>query len=295
MNKSNQHISLKDVLFLTHPKPLNEAQANLWKKLINNELQTPVTWETQLSASNGQDKRKIWETLLKENQLGALALLRNLRNFKDNNVDVDLIAEALNSMKVDRVLPFRFITAARYYPALESEIEKAMFRSIVNLSKLPGKTVLLIDVSGSMDTKLSDKSDMTRLEAANGLAILARELCENVQIYTFSRELVEVPNRHGFALRDAIVKSQDHRDTFLSQAITKLNKKYDTRNSYDRLIVFSDEQAAQAVPNPLCDKAYMINVATNANGVSYKGHWNHIDGFSEAVFEYLSLFEQEVD
>src|SRR5947207_2879649 len=109
-------IRLRDVLFLAHAKPKDEAQAALWKRLIAGELATPDTWEVALSASQGEGKREAWERLLRENKLGALALLRNLRNFREAGVDGDLVASALASMKTARVLPFRFIAAARYAP-----------------------------------------------------------------------------------------------------------------------------------------------------------------------------------
>lgn len=285
-NKDNA-IKLRDVLFLSHAKPINKEQENLWKKLINNELKTPDTWEVELSANKGENKTQSWERLLKQDKLGGLALLKNLRNFKENNVDEKLIINALENMKVERILPFRFIAAARFYPSLEPQLEEAMYKCVENQDKLSGKTAILIDVSGSMDRPISAKSDLRRIDAACGLAILARELCKNVSTFTFSREFIEIPNRRGFALRDAIVNSQAHRDTFMGQAISDLNK----NNDYDRLIVFSDEQTAQEVPNPKCKNAYMVNVANNQYGVSYKGNWNHIDGFSEAIFDFITESE----
>ena len=73
-------IKLRDVLFLCHAKPRDAAQAGVWKKLIWGRLTTPDTWEVALSS--GADKREAWERLLRENKLGALALLRNLRNMR---------------------------------------------------------------------------------------------------------------------------------------------------------------------------------------------------------------------
>src|SRR5271168_1342881 len=70
-------VRLRDVLFLSHAKPRDTAQAELWKRLIANELITPDTWEVALAS--GGDKRTHWERLLTERKLGALALLRNLR------------------------------------------------------------------------------------------------------------------------------------------------------------------------------------------------------------------------
>lgn len=285
-NQDNK-IRLRDVLFLCHAKPKDKAQAKLWKRLVNNELKTPDSWEVELSKS--KDKKASWERLLKEEKLGALSIIRNLRNCKQVGVDEDLIIEALRKMDTSRVLPFRFITAARYYPSLENELEEVMIKSLGYFEKYNEKLVCLFDVSGSMNKQLSAKSEATRLETACGLGILARELYSNVKIYTFSRQLVEVPNRRGFALRDAIINSQEHRDTFMGDAIEKLNK----LENYDKLIVFSDEQTAQKVPNPKCENAYMVNVSNNQNGVSYRGNWHHLDGFSEAIFDYIQAIDNE--
>ena len=52
---------------------------------------------------------------------------------------------------------------------------------------------------------LSAQSEMTRAEAACGLAILAREVCDEAEIFTFSNEVVKIPPRRGFALRDKVV------------------------------------------------------------------------------------------
>src|SRR3989440_11872017 len=38
-------IKLRDVLFLAHAKPRDEAQAEVWKRLIAGELTAPDTWE----------------------------------------------------------------------------------------------------------------------------------------------------------------------------------------------------------------------------------------------------------
>ena len=43
-------VRLRDVLFLSHAKPNDAAQAALWKRLADNELVTPDTWEVALSA-----------------------------------------------------------------------------------------------------------------------------------------------------------------------------------------------------------------------------------------------------
>jgi hypothetical protein len=275
-------IRLRDVLFMCHAKPRDTEQAALWKRLIEGELQTPDTWEVALSS--GADKREAWARLLRERKLGALALLRNLRNMKQAGVEESLILDAMDVMNTSRVLPFRFLAAARYAPQWEDALERAMIKSLKEQEKLPGRTVLLVDVSGSMIAALSRRSEMLRTDAAYGLAILLREICEKAMVFTFSNDLVDVPPRRGFALRDALENSQPHSATYVGQALKQIQEKY------DRIIVITDEQAHDHVPGPR-GRGYVINVASNKNGVGY-GAWTHIDGWSESVIEYIRALEQ---
>ncbi len=305
-NRDGQ-VKLRDVLFLCHAKAKDQEQDALWKRLINGELVPPDTWEVALSS--GADKKATWERLLAENKLFALALLRNLRNMQQAGVFEESIKRAIQDMQTERVLPYRFIAAARYAPQLEPWLEQAMFKCLDGIEKIPGKTVLLVDVSGSMDSPISAKSDLTRMDAACGLAMLARELCEDIQIFTFSMKLVQVPTRRGFALRDAVVQSQQHSGTPLGLAVksiyadkaeltTNLGFGFYGRQTVDyrgqglrpdRLIVITDEQSHDAVPDPI-GKGYMINVASYKNGVGY-GSWLHVDGWSEAILAYLKEYE----
>jgi hypothetical protein len=275
-------VRIRDVLFLVHAKPKDAEQEKVWKQLVEGELSAPDTWEVSLST--GSDKRETFERLIAEKKLGGLALLRNLRLMQKAEVPRETIAGAIEAMRVDRILPYRFITAARYAPDFEPELESAMLKSIKDHARLKGRTRLLIDVSGSMDAALSRQSEMTRLEAACGLAILAREICEKVEIFTFSNDVAKIPPRRGFALRDAIVASQPHAGTFLGKAV----KQVDFRG--DRLIVFTDEQSHDKVESPL-GLAYMINVASNQHGVG-NGPWRRVDGFSEAVIAWIAASEE---
>jgi 60 kDa SS-A/Ro ribonucleoprotein len=280
----NGPVKLRDVLFLTHAKPVTAEQAEIWRQLVEGTLPPADTWEVRLSA--GDQKRESWELLLREYKLGALALLRNLRNMQAAGVDAALVERALELVRVERVLPFRFVAAARYAPQWEQALEQAMFASLREQKRLAGRTVLLVDVSGSMEASLSARSEMQRMDAACGLAVLLREIAEQVSVYTFSEQLVRVPARRGFALRDAIVASQPHSGTYLARALAEL------REGCDRLIVITDEQSHDRVPAPE-GRGYVINVASCQNGVGY-GAWTHIDGWSEAVIDYIRVTEQLV-
>lgn len=280
-------VSLRDVFRIVHPIPENDEQKELWGRVVKGELKTPDTWEVELSRNDGVSKTDKWSRLLKEEKLGALALLRNLRNIEQAQVSRSLIREAIARMSVYRVLPFRFIAAERHAPHLSDVLEEKFFEC-AGSKKLSGLTKILVDVSGSMESSLSSKSDMKRMDAAVGVAMVAREICEEVVIYTFSNGVVAVPNRRGFALGDAVIRSQPHSGTYIGDAVSKMNT-----SKHDRLIVITDEQSHDRVPDPVAEHAYMINVASAKNGVGY-GKWTHIDGFSEAIFNYILEIEDSV-
>jgi len=286
-NRDNA-IKLRDVLFLCHAKPRDIYQEELWKKLIDNKLQVADTWETRLSS--GANKNESFTELLEAGRMGKLAILRNLRNMLIANVDKGLVERAL--LKPGRpILPFQFLTAAKQVPEWEAIIDTAMLTCLQSHRPLKGVTVLLVDVSGSMSDALSKKSTTTRLEAANGLAILLREICEEVEVFTFSETLIFVPARRGMALAESINRSQAHSCTYLGNALLRLAGSRRLGSVIDRLIVITDEQSSDNIPNMQIENCYMINVAPYQYGVANTQNWHHINGFSEHVVDYIQEYE----
>ena len=140
----------------------------------------------------------------------------------------------------------------------------------------------------ALPISISAKSEVTRGECANGLAILLREVCELVEIHTFSDSDVLIPSRRGFALRDAIDKAQPHSGTYLGRSMESVRAKC---QNADRTIVLTDEQSADAVGGPI-GLGYMINVASEANGVGH-GEWLRITGWSESIVNFIVEHEKE--
>lgn len=274
-------VKLRDVLRIVHSKPTNAEQGAEWKALIAGELPAPDTWEVALSS--GADKKSTFERLLKERKLGGLAFLRNLRNMIAANVDAGMMRERFAG-GFGKVLPFRFVAALRHAPQFVRDLDSAMQRCMVGMAKIPGRTGILVDVSGSMDDALSAKSEMKRVDVAAGLAVLGSGICEFPRVFTFSQSLVEVPPFAGLALVETIHRSQPHGSTMLGASIQRLNQE-----PLDRLIVITDEQSHDRVPNPTA-KGYVINVANNQHGVGY-GPWVHIDGWSERVLDFVREYE----
>ena len=277
-------VKLRDVLFLCHAKPKDDEQGALWKKLIAGELAIPDTWETQLSG--GADKKETFERLISEGKLGYFALLRNLRNMQQAGCDAKLVSDAIRARRngADKILPFRFIAASRAAPQFEPALDNSLLSTISELPELSGTTIVLVDISGSMDDKLSAKSDMTRADAA---AALASVINGTVRVFSFTTDVREVAPRKGMSGVDSILKSQRHGSTNLGHALNVVQK-----YPHDRIIVITDEQSHDRVGDPVVEKAYMINVASYRNGVGY-GKWTHIDGFSENVIRWIIEHEAQ--
>lgn len=309
-NRDNA-VKLRDVLFMVHSKPLDVPVTEqprwtklhrrnatssletpeftngelLYKKIADNSLDTPDTWEVALSS--GADKKETFERLMRENKLGALAFIRNLRNMREASVDLALIHDYSQRCKVDRILPYQLIAAAKTNMEFEPLLEPMLYRAIANRPTLLGTTCVLVDVSGSMTQRLSSKSEMTYSDAACAIAILLRELTDAPFMFSFSDRLMQVPPRRGFALRDALLSSQPNQGTNLRHSLELLNHSF----SYDRLIVITDEQTSDGICAPKANKAYIMNVASNQFGVGY-GQYRHIHGFSPAVIDWINEYER---
>jgi 60 kDa SS-A/Ro ribonucleoprotein len=306
-NHRDDAVKLRDVMFMVHPKPKDAQQKALFDALesslrgqVDNKLESADTWEAALSA--GADKNATFTRLLATKKLGYLALLRNLRNMEQSGVDHDLIKAALLARKgADKVFPFRFIAAAKAVPQFEHWIDEAMLAHFATMRKLPGKTLVIVDVSGSMYRgAVSEKSDMSRALAASALGAIARELCEDPRIYATAgsdihrQHLTEmVPPRRGMALVDAIYGLRyklGGGGIFLRQVCEFVRKK---EGDADRTIVITDEVDCdihnKKIASPI-GRGFLINVASYKNGIGY-GPWTHIDGFSESVFKFITATE----
>ena len=286
---------LRDVMFLVHPKPTNKKQKKLFEDIANDKLKPAKTWEVELSkagqtATSQQEKqaskKEIFETKLRTSKLGYMALLRNLKGMHEAGVDQNLVRKTLLERRgAHKVLPFRFVAAAKAAPHLEPFLDKALCANILEMPVFKGRTAVLVDVSDSMNMRISAKSEMSRMDAAATLASVIN--AEDLRVFTFSNHVVEVPPRRGMAGVDVIKRSQIHYGTYLGKAITTLN----VQIPHDRLIVITDEQSHDTVPDPIPSHAYMINVASDKNGVGY-GKWTHIDGFSESVLRFIMELEK---
>lgn len=292
---------LRDVLFLTHPKPGPE-KALLFEQLANKTLPTPDTWEVALSA--GGDKKVAWERLLAENRLGALAFVRNLRNMDEAGVAPEVIQAAFNQLQPRWLLPLNYLAAAKVAPRWESALETLMLRGLASAPKLPGRTLMVVDVSGSMGAPLSGRSKLRRLEAGAAMAVLAQELCENVTLYATAgsdtkrlHQTARLAPARGFALAKVVSEAASQLGgggIFTRQCLSYLRA--NESETPERIIIFSDSQdcdyADKRLPEPFGKHNYIVDVSAHHRGINYKGVWTaEISGWSEHFLTFIATRE----
>jgi len=216
-------VKLKDALFLVHPKAKDEAQQVLFNKIVNDALQTPYTWETELSQLgqvkffNEAEKQKAftqkWEKLIDSNKIGYMALLRNLRNIVEANVSryhISKVCDYLSNEKAvanSKQLPFRFLAAYRelkelkskYIPMILDALEDAVMASAQNIKGFDVNTSVVIacDVSGSMQKNISSKSKIMLYDIGLMLGMLMQSRCKDVVSGMFGDrwKIINMPKR----------------------------------------------------------------------------------------------------
>ena len=304
-NKDGKEVSLRDVLNLCHAKAKDKDQNDLWLRLLKDELKTPDTWEVNLSAcKNAEEKKAVWERLISEKKLGANAYLKNLRNMGLAKVSPAIIRDGLINIKKDMLVPLDFLKAEKYAPDYSREIESAMLSCASAWKKLSGKTVLIVDVSGSMGRALSDKSEFTRMDTAAAMAVLVAEVCESVSIYATAgsdsasrHKTAKVHPYHGFALSKEILSQASQLGgggIFTRQCLEYIESVESEKP--DRVIVFSDSQDCdrinKAVPKPFGKKNYIVDISSEKKGINYRGVWTaEISGWSEGFLSFIAESE----
>lgn len=297
-------IKLRDVMFLCRPKPENQYEQDLFKKVADRTLATPETWEVLLST--GKDKKESWTKLISEGKIGGLAMLRNIANMRRANVDKKVINEGLEKLKSSMLMPLDFLKAFRMNPEFGRQIEDAMINSYANLPKLKGKTLFIVDVSGSMGARMSEKSDFSRYDAACAMAMLAANQCEDYEIvctagndYTHTGAHRHIPYpQKGFGIFEQIREANrniGYGGIFTRQCLEWCNDKFKGQK-FDRIIVFSDSQDCdfpeRRIPKPFGTYNYICDVSAHTKGVNYKGTWDaEISGFSEHFITFIAAME----
>lgn len=298
-------VKFKDVMFLVHPKP-PQGKEELYKQIANDWLPTPDTWEVGLST--GQDKKEVWTRLITDKKLGALAFVRNLRNMQDIGVSQAVIKQGFETINPRWLLPINYLAAAKAAPRYERELETLMLRGLSQAPKLSGHTIFVVDVSGSMASKINNRSQFTRMEIAAAMSILAAEMCERISVYATAgndssrvHATKLIPPRRGFGLSDAILQSKNQLGgggIFTRQCLECIANQEKGADQPDRIIIFSDSQDCDhpnlRIPSPFGKYNYIIDVSAHSRGINYDGIWtSEVSGWSEHFLAYIAATESE--
>jgi len=321
-NRKNT-IKLKDILCLAHPKAKDERQSDLWKRLLEDRLETPVTWEKELSTKG--NTKETWERLIEENRLGYMAMLRNLRNIiKSGASNLNKVYEYLTDEErvlKNKQLPFRYYSA---YKTLKNEgigtskiydaLETAIKISTKNIDRLTGKTLIAADVSGSMNFPISKKSDLTCAEVAVLMLSIANYICEETITKTFDNYLYtcNLATQNGIIANANSIKVNGggtditlplryllDRKIFVDRIIilsdNEINREYSYNTGYSRSSTCQalvEEYKKRINPDVWVHAIDMQGYGTQ----QFKGkNVNIIAGWSERVFDFISSVEQGMD
>jgi hypothetical protein len=262
-------VSLRDALFLVHPKAKTDAQQAIFNKIAGKALATPYTWETELSALGQQnfssDKEKKtafkakWEELVSSGKLGYMALLRNLRNILEAGCSYECIQAVCSTLASaenvarSRQLPFRFLAAYREVKMLYSAdvaavltaLEKAAQASVKNFAGFDDQTTVLVacDVSGSMQKTVSAKSKVMLYDIGLMLAMLLQSRCRRVVSGMFGQtwKVINVPGNNILANVDEYYKREGEVG-YATNGYLVINYLISARIKMDKVMLFTDCQ-----------------------------------------------------
>lgn len=270
-----------------------------------------MTWEDALSLAGSQvDKARLWEAMIPS--MGYMALLRNLRNFDESGVS-DKAAQAVAARLSDpdevarsRQFPMRFLSAYRAAPSLRwgYALEQALDASLANVTELPGRTLVLVDTSGSMGATFSRDGSLMRWDAATVFGLALARRCETADVVSFSGGWYGAgtkvfPTKRG----ESLLKSVDRWKTggyFIGGGTDTAGAVRGHYAGHDRVVILTDEQAyahygvdATSVV-PAERMVYTWNLAGYQHGhaPSGQGTRHTFGGLTDAGFQMIPLLER---
>ncbi|MGW0627964.1 TROVE domain-containing protein [Streptomyces sp. NPDC002758] len=263
-----------------------------------------ITWEALAGWLQGPMDKAAWEAVIPS--MGSMALVRNLRNFDEAGVSDEVAgrvaAKISDPAEVARSqqLPFRYLAAYRHAPSLRWSypLEQALGHSLANVPALPGRTLVLVDRSGSMFySRLSDRSELNRADAAAvfGAALALR--AADADLVEFGTDSRKVRYRKGQSVLKILDRFGDLGGTDTTGAVRAHYRKH------DRVLIVTDEQYAysrhgdptEQVPSQV--PVYTWNLAgyRPGHGPSGKGNRHTFAGMSDAAFRMVPLLESARD
>jgi polyhydroxyalkanoate synthesis regulator phasin len=216
--------------------------------------------ETEAKEVLTEAKAENWKGLLTENKLGILAAVRNIRNILLNKPDTNTIDKLCSLLSDDvaikngKVMPYQLdmaneVLLTEFNDSNARKISQALLsgyeKAIPNLAELlSGNNLVMIDMSGSMGTSVTDPKRKTRytsscLTKASLIGMtIAKAVNADVIRFGSNAEYVNYnPNTDVFSLAKSIQRGMG--GTSLSQA---WNTAKSSGRKYDRVFILSDNE-----------------------------------------------------
>lgn len=299
-------VSLVDLFNLVHPKVKHASgeQKKAWKALIEGKLTSFDTWETEISACGNDEakKKKVWESLITEDKLGYMALLRNLNNLIKCDVSEKILAKAIKKLTDpvevlnSKQLPFRYSTAYKNVLGnrkLSDAISEAMDIAVSNTPEFKGKTLIAIDCSGSME------GDPIQKAAIFGATLLKAN--KNAEVILYDTSI----NQIALSGRTPVVDLAHKIETEAMGGGTNTGLVFDyaTKHDFDRIIIISDNESwdGYGVQNSYLayKKAtgqdpfvYAIDIQGYGTEDVKGGKVFHLSGWSDRLLDFIGKIEE---
>jgi hypothetical protein len=335
-------VKLRDALFLCHPKAKDAEQQLIFDGIANRTLVSADTWERSTCESGST--KKVWDDIVP--RMGHMAILRNLRNLLLAGANLNPVINQLTDKKAilnGKQFPFRYLTAAkaitqipnsgRDYGSYLDGIDKvlgglheAMDISVANIPKIKGRTLFLVDNSGSMSSRYigtnpnkkvrPDDVRIKAIEIAGLFGAMASSICERHTVIAFGEKFKEVV----VPQRDSVITNAERiRNTNVGQSTNAHLPIIDITEKmavYDRIILLSDMQCyddygvigslfkrgSSSVAEAFLDYQKKVNQNVYLHSVDLTGYGtillpentrnvSQIGGWSEKIFDFIPLFE----
>lgn len=278
-------VTFKDALFLVHPKAKDENQQTIFNKIVYDILDTPYTWEVELSVL-GQTKfvneaekklafKNKWEELIFSNKLGYMATLRNLRNILEAGVSPEAMSKVCSYLSDERAvrnskqLPFRFLAAYRelkrvdspYLSSVWNALEEAVLASAQNIKGFGFSTSVVIaaDVSGSMQKSVSPKSKVLLYDIGLLMSMILQSQCQNVITGMFGDRWLRTPMpKHGILQNVEALYKREGEVGYSTNGYLVIEDLIKRKETVDKVMLFTDTQMYDS----------------NGRGNSFEATWN---------------------
>lgn len=260
------------------------------------------TWERLAGWLPGGMDAEAWEAIIP--QMGYMALLRNLRNFDKAGISKKMrehvIARLADPAAVheSRQFPYRFFSAysMQITDNYKVALTEALDASVDNVPSLKGSTLVMVDVSGSMNQLLSLGSRVSYSDVAALFGTVTWKRNENARLVAFASDSLDVRPTPGASIMHVLSQFDQIGGAvgYGTEIRRAIQKHY---NGEDRIIVLTDgqefllDEVRGALPNV---PFYGWNLAGyDTSFFDAKEGRYVLGGFTDNAFRLIQILEEQ--